>query len=265
MDDEKFKLNKSNIIFMVIDIVLFILVVISFIFLAKSFGEESLLPDLEITQDRTSTKSPRTTTTSTTTTTVPATKKSLNSPYYNLDPNTLLTSELLTKKELSKDEAMEVMTLLYETGSKVFNTTDNSLLDIATTIEYAKEGEIDKVVIDDVNYGIVYNGNDLLKKLFTNSYLYALNNQRIKGKSVFKVKNNNYYRMENKLSDVELVIVNKNIDFYSTASITANITYYKSNYKEEGYTSPVYKKFIFEAFYEENRWKLSEFKFPLLD
>lgn len=160
---------------------------------------------------------------------------------------------------------MEVMTLLYETGSKVFNTTDNSLLDIATTIEYAKEGEIDKVVIDDVNYGIVYNGNDLLKKLFTNSYLYALNNQRIKGKSVFKVKNNNYYRMENKLSDVELVIVNKNIDFYSTASITANITYYKSNYKEEGYTSPVYKKFIFEAFYEENRWKLSEFKFPLLD
>lgn len=263
--DDKFKLNKLNIIFIIVDILLFILVVISFIFLAKSFGEEVELPNLEVTQDRTSTQSPRTTAEITTTTTEVTTKKNLNSPYYNLDPNTLLTSELLLKQNVSKDEAMEVMDMLFDIGSKVFNTTDNSLLDIATTLEYAKEGEIDKIVANDINYGIVYNGNDLMSKLFTNSYLYDINNRKIDGKSVIILKNNNYYRMENKLGDVELVLINKSVEVLGSSNLSASITYYKSNFKEEGYTSPVYKKFTYEAFYEGGRWKLSEFKFPLLD
>lgn len=265
MYDERFKLNKINILLIVIDVLIFILVVISFVLLAKSFGDETELPYLEVTQGRTSTKNPKTTTTPTTTTTEVTTRKNLNSPYYNLDPNTLLTSELLTKHTLTKEEAIEVMDILFETGSKLFNTSDNSLLDIATTIDYAKEGEIDKIVIEDVNYGIIYNGDELFKKAFSNNYIYNMNTKKINGRSIFLVRNNNYYRIENKLSNVELVLVNKNLDLLGTSNITVSMTYYKSNYKEEGYTSPVYKKFTFEAYYEAGRWKLSNFHYPLLD
>lgn len=265
MDDEKFKLSKLNIGFIVMDVVLFILVVISFILLSKSFGDESGLPNLEVTEGRTSTKNAKTTTTTTTSTTVITTRKNLNSPYYNLDPNSLLTSELLIKHNLNNDEALEVMSILLETGSKIFNTSDNSLLDIATTIDYAKEGEIDKINLDGVNYGIVYNGDALFKKGFSNNFIYNLNSKKIDGISVFYKKNNNYYRMENKIENVELVIINKNLDLLGTSNLKANITYYRSNYKEEGYTSPVYKKFTYEAIYEGGRWKLSEFNFPLLD
>lgn len=265
MNDEAFKLNKINIIFIVIDVILFILVVIAFILLSISFGSEAELPNLEVTQGRTSTVNPRTTTTTTTTTTEVTTRKNLNSPYYNVDPTTLLTSELLTKQTLNKEEAMEVMNILYEIGSKIFNTADNSLLDIATTIDYAKGGEIDKIDIDGTFYGIIYNGDALLKKTFSNYFIYMMNDKKINGKSVIRGKNSNYYRMANELNNVELVLVNKSINLVGTSNISASITYYKSNYKEEGYTSPVYKKFTFEAYFEAGRWKLSEFYYPLLD
>lgn len=265
MYEEVFKLSKLNIIIIIIDVILFLLVVVSFILLANSFGNEEELPNLEVTQDRTRTVNPRTTTTTTTTTTQITTRKNLNSPYYNVDSNAILTNELLTKHSLNKEEAMQIMDSLFEVGSKIFNTSDNSLLDIETTIEYAKEGEIDKVVIDDTNYGIIYNGEALFKKCFSNNFIYFINNKKLDGKSVIKIRNNNYYRMENKLNNVELVLVNKTIDSLGTSNIKASMTYYKSNYKEEGYSSPVYKKFVYEAYFEENRWKLSEFDFPLLD
>lgn len=265
MDEEVFKLNKLNIIIIIVDVILFILVVISFILLANSFGSEEELPNLEVTQDRTSTVNPRTTTTTTTTTTEVTTRKNLNSPYYNVDPNSILTNELLTKHNLNNEEAMQVMDILFEVGSKIFNTSDNSLLDIATTIDYAKEGEIDKVVIDDTNYGIIYNGDALLKKCFSNNFIYFINNKKLDGKSVIRLRNNNYYRMENKLNNVELVLVNKTLETLGTSNIKVNMTYYKSNYKEEGYSAPVYKKFTFEAYFEGNRWRLSEFSYPLLD
>lgn len=265
MDEERFKLDKINIIILIIDVLLFILVVISFIFLAKSFGNESELPNLEVTKDRTSTISPKTTMTTTMSTTTTTTRKNLNSPYYNLNTNDILTSELLTKQNLNKDEALEVMNTLFDIGSKITNLTDNSLLDIATTIEYAKDDEIDKITVDNINYGIIYDGNALFKKCFTNNFIYNLSNNKLNGNSIFKVQKGNYYRMENKLGNIELVLINKELDLLSPSLLRENIVYYKSNYKEEGFTAPAYKKFTFEAFYENGRWKISEFNFPLLD
>ncbi|MCH5167080.1 MAG: hypothetical protein J1F35_04220 [Erysipelotrichales bacterium] len=265
MDDEKFKINKTNIIVLIVDIVLFVLVIISIILLVNSFKDESRLPNLEVTKERTSTSFIRTTTEETTTTTTTTTRRNLNSPYYDVDVDSLLTSELLTKKNLTNEEALEVSKSLFDIASKIFNTSDNSLLDIETTIDYAKEGEIDAITIDGTKYGIIYNGKSLLEKCFTQYYIYEFYNIKIAGNRVIRENKDNYYRVENKLDNVEVVVNDLSVSSVLGSTITANLLYYKSNYKEEGYTSPVYQKMTFKMIYEYGRWKINEFKYPLVD
>ncbi len=167
MDDEKFRLSKLNIIFLVVDIIIFILTIVSVVFLVNSFKEENELPNLEVTRERTSTTNTTTTTEYVPSTTTTTTRRNLNSPYYEVNASTILNEELLKKKELTKEEALIVMKTLYETVDKIFNISDNSLLDIATTIEYVKEGEKDVITFEDNKYGIIYNSDELLKKCFS--------------------------------------------------------------------------------------------------
>lgn len=266
MDDETFKINKSNILFIVIDVVIFALVIVSIVLLVNSFKDESDLPDLEVTKSRTSTSVLRTTTEYVPPTTTTTARRELNSPYYNVDVNNLLTDEILKKNDLTNEEALEVMKTLYSTVDKIFNTSDNSLLDIATTLEYVKAGENDVITVNDNKYGIIYNSDALLKKCFSNYFMineigkYKYNNNRL-----FIKRNDNYYRLENKLGDVHVEISEFVITNNYSGHIEANMRYYKSNYKEMGYSSPVYQLMVFKATYELGRWKISEIDYPLCD
>lgn len=266
MGDEKFRLNKTNIIILFVDIVIFILVIISIVLLVNSFKDESELPTLEVTRERTSTSHERTTTEETTTTTTTTTRRNLSSPYYEVNVDSILTDELITKASVTNAEALEIMKKLYGVVDKIINTSDNSLLDIETTIEYAKDGERDSITYDDSKYGIIYNGGTLLKKCFSN---YFMNNEigkyRINTKRLFLKRGDDYYRIENKLGDVKIEVIDFVITNKTTSSISANMRYYKSNYKELGYSSPVYQLMSFSATYEVGRWKIVEIDYPLAD
>ena len=99
MDDEKFRLSKLNIIFLVVDIIIFILTIVSVVFLVNSFKEENELPNLEVTRERTSTTNTTTTTEYVPSTTTTTTRRNLNSPYYEVNASTILNEELLKKKD----------------------------------------------------------------------------------------------------------------------------------------------------------------------
>lgn len=266
MDDERFKIDISNIIFIVIDVILFLLVIVSIVLLVNSFKDESSLPDLEVTKEKTSTTGIRTTTEHVPPTTTTTTRRNLVSPYYDVNVDEVLKEDILKKKDITEAEALEVMKLLYGTVDKIFNTSDNSLLDIVTTIDYAKDGEKDVIVSDDKKYGIIYNSDALLKKCFSTYFLineigkYKYNNVRL-----FIKRDNDYYRLENSLGNVTVEISDFVITNYYSGHIEANMRYYKSNYKEMGYSSPVYQLISFKANYELGRWKISEIKYPLCD
>lgn len=266
MDDEKFRLSKSNIIVLIVDIVIFILVIVSIVLLVNSFEDESDLPILDVTKGRTSTSHERTTTEETTTTTTTTTRRNLNSPYYEVNVDTFLTDELLTKSNVSNEEALEIMKILYNGVDKIFNTSDNTLLDIATTIEYVKDGEKDVITSDDMKYGIIYNGETLLKKCFSSYFLYnEIGKYKINNKKLFLKRGDDYYRIENTLGDVEIVVNDFVVTNKLSNSISANMRYYKSNYKEMGYSAPVYQMMSYRATFELGRWKLVEINYPLTD
>lgn len=266
MDDEKLKLNKLNIILIIIDVIIFFVVILSIVLLVNSFKDEGEIPQLEVTKERTSTSNTTTTTEYVPTTTTTTTRRNLNSPYYSVDPESILTDSLFNKKDLTSEEALTVMKSLYETADKIFNISDNSLLDIATTIDYAKENEKDVVTFEEQKYGIIYNSDALLKRCFVNRFLISdIYDYRYNYKRLFIKRGDDYYRLENTLGNVlivkqEFIIVNK-----SSSSIEANMRYYKSNYKEMGYSSPVYQIMNFRAVFEQNRWKLSDIDYPLAD
>ncbi len=266
MDDEKFRLSKLNIIFLVVDIIIFILTIVSVVFLVNSFKEENELPNLEVTRERTSTTNTTTTTEYVPPTTTTTTRRNLNSPYYEVNVSTVLNEELLKKKELTKEEALMVMKTLYETVDKIFNISDNSLLDIATTIEYVKEGEKDVITFEDNKYGIIYNSDELLKKCFSNYFLLnEIGKYRFNQKRIFIKRDNEFYRIQNILGNIELVKSDFIITQLSSSSIEANMRYYKSNYKELGYSSPVYQLMNFKATYERGSWKITSIDYPLTD
>ena len=221
MDDEKFRLSKLNIIFLVVDIIIFILTIVSVVFLVNSFKEENELPNLEVTRERTSTTNTTTTTEYVPSTTTTTTRRNLNSPYYEVN---------------------------------------------ATTIEYVKEGEKDVITFEDNKYGIIYNSDELLKKCFSNYFLLnEIGKYRFNQKRIFIKRDNEFYRIQNILGNIELVESDFIITQLSSSSIEANMRYYKSNYKELGYSSPVYQLMNFKATYERGSWRITSIDYPLTD
>ena len=199
MDDDRFKLDKINILLIIVDVIIFILVIVSIILLVDSFKNESGLPELTVTRMRTTEYIPPTTTTTT--------RRNLVSPYYDVNVDSLLTEELLTKESVSNEEALIITKELFTTVDKIFNISDNSLLDIETTLDYAKDGEKDVITYEDKKYGIIYNSDALLKKCFSNYFLInEIGKYRYNQKRLFIKRNDNYYRLESDKKDVSLEI-----------------------------------------------------------
>lgn len=262
-DEDKFIINKSNIVMIIITSILFILTIITAIFLYKSLSNEvKPLPNLETTQGRTSTISSRTTTiltTTTQTTTIPPS----SSPYYKVNVEEILNNDILTKKDITKEEASEIAKIMFDFLNKFYNISDVSLFDITSVIKYAKEGESDKITYRNATYGEIYNGNEIIAKAFSKSKQYLITGYKYNNDFIIVKENNKYYRLENKISQFDLVFASIIVEKYNDNNIKANIRYYYSNYEEEGYTSPVYKSLTLELVYENDRWKTYNYDFPL--
>ena len=161
-DEDKFVLNKSNIVMIIITSVLLIISIVLGFFLYKSLRNEvKALPDLETTLGRTSTISKRTTTietTTTVTTTIPPDK----SPYYKVDVNNILTDEILTKENISRDDAKKIVEVMFDFLNKFYNMGDDSLFNITDVIKFAHEGETDKITYKDATYGEIYQGKEII-------------------------------------------------------------------------------------------------------
>lgn len=262
-DEDKFILSKSNIVMIIITSILFILTIIMSVFLYKSLSNEvKSLPDLETTQGRTSTVSSRTTTILTTTTTttkfVPT-----SSPYYIINVDDILNDEILLKKDITKEDAISISSIMFEFLNKFYNISDDSLFDISSVIKNSKDNELDKCVYKNNNYGEIYNAKEIIDKAYIKSRQFQIYGYKYNGAVVIYENNKKYYRLENSIDKVDLILASVTVEKYSSEKITANIRYYLSNYKEEGYTSPVYKSVSLELMYDSNRWKTYNYDFPL--
>lgn len=258
-------INKTNKILIIVIVALIIINAIAGFFLVNSYNDNNLdLPDLEVTQGKTSTKRSTVKTTPTTTTTTTKVVN-LNSPYYNIDVNSILNTDLLTKQNLTREEASELIKLFVETSNKIFDTSNNELLDIQTTIQYAKDGEKDRVEINGEKYGIIYNSTELFEKLYTNQFIKKLKFYKNNNSLVFYTDNVDYYRIENKFGSQKIDIVSYELKDVFASEITGGYTFYKSTYKEDGYSSPVYQKATIKLLYQSGGWKINDYKYPLFD
>ena len=96
--------------------------------------------------------------------------------------------------------------------------------------------------------------------MFSKSIITALLYLKENNDFVFKLENNNYYRLFGSANN-NLEIVSIELKERTEKRIISEVTYYFSNYKERGYTAPQYKTTEFILKFDEN-WKVSDYYFP---
>lgn len=263
MEDEKFKLNKNNYIFIGIVSILTIILIIIGICLYKSFSEPiDSLPVLDVTVGRTSTVAP-TTTKVTTTTTTTTTMRPLKSPYYHVDNSKLINNEILAKEKITRDDAIKIVELLYTYANNLFNIADNTLYNTAAVMAFAKDNETDKITENDNNYAELYNFSNDIEKLIVSYMHYSLVDIKYNDIPIFIKENNKYYRLENKGLTSFPIFVSVTLDNFNNSEIKAKVRYYLSDYLSSGATAPVYKSSDIVLRFEKTNWKIYSYNFPL--
>ena len=195
-DYEKFKLNMSNIFMLLITGVLVAILVLVSLMLYKSIKKPTGgLPQLNITHGRGTTKS----TLASTYTTATTTSKKINteSPYYDLDVDSLLKDDIYSKRELTREEAFQVGNDILGVIHKLYDITDYTLFDTEAVVTGAKEGELDKFVNKDITYAQLYNLDKFLEKFYVKQSRKDLFNLKINNSNAFIHDNDRYYRMTN--------------------------------------------------------------------
>jgi hypothetical protein len=272
MIKDEFKLSKLNITLIIVDIILVIVVIASAVRLIVSLNDSNdTIPDLRTTAGKTSTKEADLTVTTTTEAVTITTKKqgNQNSPYYDLVVNSLLTDEIYTKNTgLTNKEQEQIIEGCFNVLRAIYDYADNDLINIEYLLEHVKSGEADSITANDHKYGMIYNSNELFKRLFYAPGGISFTNYKYKGIPILKESNGNYYKIE-KLGDTSSFIVDRYAIEYpmSGSIIYGKVTYYDSNYKELGYASPNYKSAKISLRYDtENKvWKILSFEFPGLE
>lgn len=266
MFDEDFKIDKSNVLMLLITLgILIVLIIVSLILINSLSKPVEDLPDLEVTKGRTSTLSSRTKSTTTTTTTKVTTTRAPGSPYYDIDVDSLLQEEILTKEKILRKDAEEIIGILYEFANRFYNLSDNSLIDVEYTINNVLLNDNDVIVIDGNRYGIIYDYEKLIDKLIASDRQYVLNHISYNNIDVFVKQDGNTYRLENKIGDVYPILASLSVDKFSSTEIHGFVRYYMSDYAEQGHTSPVYKQTKFNLKFEDGRWKISEYIYPAFE
>lgn len=262
-DYEKFKLNKSNVIMIVITTVLLIILIIVSILLFNSLKKPNQgLPSLNITQGRYTTHSTTAGTGTTTTTTTKVIRE--QSPYYDVDIESLLSEEIYKKQDLTRDEAIQVGEGMFKIINSLMDFTDNSVWDMEVIVNSIKEGEEDIVEDRGTKYGQLYNFDKFIDKVFTRQAKSTFYGYQYKKKSIFLKRNDKIYRILNPVGDSQLTFVDVSLNDYNKTNINVSVRYYNTNYKELGYTAPNYKTTTLSIGYEDG-WKFRSYKFPLFD
>ena len=262
-DYEKFKLNMSNIFMLLITGVLVAILVLVSLMLYKSIKKPTGgLPQLNITHGRGTTKS----TLASTYTTATTTSKKINteSPYYDLDVDSLLKDDIYSKRELTREEAFQVGNDILGVIHKLYDITDYTLFDTEAVVTGAKEGELDKFVNKDITYAQLYNLDKFLEKFYVKQSRKDLFNLKINNSNAFIHDNDRYYRMTNTKWSNLLEFVDTTLVSFSQTAITLNVRYYNKNYKDLGYTAPNYKTTQFVLGFDE-RWKVKTYRYPMYD
>ena len=254
--EDKFKLDRLNIYMIIVTTIVFIILVISCIRLAKSNKtSDTQLPKLETTAGNTSTQFTTTSTTTTTTTVVTTTidYSTLNSPYYNVEIN--LNDDIYKSNEdLNDEKAKQIVTGLLKYANALFDTNDYSIFNTDLVNKAAKEGETDKIVENGATYIELYNLEDYIDKLFVRFNYDKELNLKYKDKDVFIKKNGKFYRLVTDITynyDINTLSINKADKNEIKASIS-----YKVN------SGIVYKKAEIVLNYKDY-WKIADYVYPM--
>lgn len=274
MLEDKFKLSKVNILLIIVNIFLVIITLLAGIQLIVSLKSSSnKIPDLETTAGKSSTREADATTTTSEETTTTTTKKKGNesSPYYDLDLSSILSEDLVTNKSLNKEEKITLGKQFFKVLEGIFEGTDDDLINVSYLLTKVKPGEIDKVTINDHDYGIIYNGTEFFKTVFASKVVYN-DLQYYRYGNVYALyydaNTKNYYKLaatkEKKTYEIT------NYQFLASnraAEYTLQVLYYDTDYKDRGLKKPETKSISIVITYSEyaGRWVIDSFTFPDLE
>ncbi len=271
MLQDKFKLSKMNIFLIILNVLLVVLVIFAAVQLITSLKDTShKIPDLETTAGKSSTREADATSTTSSETTTVSTKKVGNetSPYYNIDLGSILNEELVTKQILTQEEKTNLGAQYFKVLEGIFEGSDDDLINVTYLLTKAKDGEKDKLVRNDREYGIIYNGKELLSKIFTSSVFYSLTYYKYDETPALILTNDTqeYYKLGSKTGKKSYIVTSSQIEGIDNLNYRYKAIYYDVDYKEQGNKAPVYKNATVTIKYDSSikRWKIDYFTFPNL-
>ena len=263
MLEDKFKFTRANIILIVINCILVIFVILASIQLITSLkSNEGEIPELKTTAGKSSTLYADATSSTTTESTTTTTKKIGNesSPYYNIDVYSILNKELVEKKNLTQDEMIELGKEYFKIYEGLLVPSDDDFVNVNHLLSKAKPGEYDKVSVDGRDYGIIYDGENLLKSIFEYDVITKLEYVKINEVSpIYKdINTRNYYKLGGSTKK-SYEVAQFSFQRVDTVTFRIKIIYKDVDVKnaayESGYVSVRYND-------NENKWKSSGFEFP---
>lgn len=272
MLQDKFKLSKMNVILILLNVLLVILVIVAAVQLITSLKDTSHeIPDLETTAGKSSTREADATTTTSSETTTTTTKKRGNetSPYYDIDLGSILNEELVTKKQLNQEEKSTLGAQFFKVLEGIYEGSDDDFINVTFLLTKAKDGEKDKLVKDNHEYGLVYNGKEVFKKIFDYNILYLIGNYENEDKVrvlLYINDTDEYYKMGSTTGKKSYVVTNTQVVGTGSDTFKYKVIYYDADYKEKGNKSPVYESSEISIKYDSSikRWMIDNFSFPNL-
>ena len=271
MLQDKFKLSKMNIILIILNVLLVILVIFASVQLITSLKDTShLIPELETTAGKSSTREADATITTSSETTTTSTKKQGNetSPYYNIDLGSILNEELVTKHNLTQEEKSSLGAMYFKVLEGIYEGSDDDLINVTYLLTKAKDGEKDKLTKNNRDYGIVYNGKELFNKIFTSTSIDLITYYKYDETPalILNRDNNEYYKLGSLTGKKPYVVTSNQLEGIDNYSYKYKVIYYDADYKEQGNKTPVYKSATVTIKYSDldKRWKIDVFTFPNL-
>lgn len=241
--EEQFKLNKTNVALIILTIGLLIIIgLLSIVLVIASQGGENNLPELEVIVDKTSTTNTRTTTTTL------RVIDTLQSPYYTYELDNVLPEEMYTSQAISIVDLTEIIKSLFNTSIKIIDIKDSSLLDVNRTLKYGKTSEKDIITVNGFRYVMIYDGEELLNKVFTKTSVEKIYKLTYKGRKVFIKNDDGVYRLEpsqTKTNPLKEVIAARTEDDQAIGDLVL----FDGNLRVN-------------ILFEDNRWKLDTVTFP---
>lgn len=263
MLEDKFKFTRANIVLIVINSILVIFVILASIQLIISLkSNEGEIPELKTTAGKSSTLSADATSTTTTESTTISTKKVGNdsSPYYDIDVYSIINKELVEKKDLTKDERIELGKQYFKIYEGLLVPSDDDFVNVNHLLSKVKAGESDKITVNGHDYGIIYNGQKIFESIFEADVLFRLNYIKFNDVSPLYINSSTstYYKLG---GDTKKSYIVDSYEYRRTGENTfkVNVIYTLADSK-----SKVYKTAYVGLKYNENekKWKSDSFEFP---